>query len=138
MPTKVVHLCNKEAEIASMKTTLDLLSPHIQELIETNVGALRDAIASNHNMEMMKFEEVITHQKETNGRVTKVENELDKVYADMEYIRAKGREIISYQKLSRWIQSNPVKSIAIILVVLFFLSTIATLIDIKTTIALLK
>lgn len=138
MPTKVVHLCNKEAEIASMKTTLDLLSPHIQELIETNVGALRDAIASNHNMEMMKFEEVITHQKETNGRVTKVENELDKVYADMEYIRAKGREIISYQKLSRWIQLNPVKSIAIILVVLFFLSTIATLIDIKTTIALLK
>lgn len=137
MANKTIHVCNKEVEITAIKTTLDMFMPEIREILSMNNTALKAEIRSNHDMEMLKLEEVISHQKVTNGRVTALENTDEKIYENIELIKTKGREVIEYQKVARWIINNPGKSIMIIIAFLFMLAVVATAIDIKTMLNLL-
>lgn len=70
------------------------------------------------------LEDILKHQKETNGRVTKLED------TQRGYDRAMG-EVIANQMPVRWAKSHPAKAIGISLVVFTLFAIVAQNIDLE-------
>jgi len=122
--TKIVHACNKEAEISAIQTSLKLFIPQIKELMEANLDVVKEQIASNHRLQMLEFNVVKEKQDRTNGRVSELEREQG--------------EVVRHQKIIRLIYKYPVRSVAIILMALSFLVVLATWLDTRAILAYVK
>ena len=131
MPRAVTHSCNKEAEIASIQTTLDLLQPNMEKLMSANMSSIRAMIQANHDIEMLEFKEVKDRQDKTNGRVQQLE------VVQRGYDAALGK-VIHNQKIIRWAKKNPIKAIGVVLLINFILLYAAESVSIDTLISWIK
>jgi len=121
---RIVHACNKEAEISAIQTSLKLFIPQIKELMEANLDVVKEQIASNHRLQMLEFNDAKEKQVKISDRVMDLESEQ--------------REIVRHQKIIRLIYKYPVRSVAIILMALSFLVVLATWLDTRAILAYVK
>lgn len=128
---KVTHICNKEAEIASMETTMKLLGPNLESLINVNMSSIRAMIQANHDLEMLEFKGVKERQDKTNGRVEKLE------VIQRGYDKLAG-EIIHDISPIRWAKKHPVKAAGVLLLINLTLIYIAETLSIETIISWIK
>ena len=131
MPKTVMHICNKEADIAAIQTTLSLLEPNIEKVISANMSSVRAMMEANHDIQMLEFKAVKERQDRTNGRVVELER-TQRAYDTL------AGEIIHDISPLRWAKKHPIKATAIIVLLNFILIYVAEALSVETIISWIK
>ena len=102
-----------------------------REYLDAVVGGLKDVmearfdtVGERFNTVLNKQDEMISHQKITNGRVTNLEDQIECVQKNA--------------RLSAWVADNPVKALGILLVAVFVIVFVAEQLTLTDILGLMK
>jgi hypothetical protein len=125
----------------------------IKELFDVKLSALKAEVMSCNDITRvqmdkgfasmgLKLDEIIDHQKRTNGRVTELENiaegEKEYLLTRKEYYEDKFRDIENRTKLQEWVRAHPVKFIGGVLLTMAIVSVIADTLGIAAIVKVFK
>ena len=131
MTKTVTHICNKEAEISAIQTTLSLLEPNIEKVIKANMSSMRAILQANHDIQMLEFKAVKERQDRTNGRVEDLER------TQRSYDNLAG-EIIRNISPIIWVKKHPIKTVGVFLFLNLILIYVASTLSLETIISWIK
>jgi hypothetical protein len=131
-----LEFINKDRESVKELVNDKLTGIHAENMAQYDLVMAK--ITALHDVEMEQFKRITDRQDVANGRVTKLEIISENRNKELEGMKTVGREIIRYQKLTRWVANNPFKSLAIGLIVLFMMIVAASYIDAKMALDLMK
>lgn len=103
----------------------------LKELFEAHMKTLKAEIRAGNDMLSYKVDEVISHQKTTNGRVNCLEDRFDK-HDDCHH------DLESRLSLWLWIRRNPGWSIAILIVLIIVVPVVVDKVGFEGIIKLIK
>src|SRR3990167_3124918 len=101
-----------KSDIGNIKSTNEKLVRDILERIDLKFTGLKAEMIALHDIQCIKMDEMIRHQKETNGRVSENERNIRAFYS-------LSSEIIENQWLIRWVKKHPMKAILISLAIIW-------------------
>lgn len=111
-------------------------------VLQVEINKIFNTINKNHTVEMNSINQLLEFREENKERVealeVRVETRIKDTDKELTMIKEKGREIIQYQKLTRWIVNNPWKAVGIALFLFSTLLTLASVLELKTILDFMK
>lgn len=96
----------------------------LKELINAHMVGVRAELKSMGDMMNFRFDEVIKHQKETNGRVTRTEIKVDCLEKTT--------------TIQRWIRKNPKATVAFGVLFVLIISAVGDFLGLSTIVKIFK
>jgi hypothetical protein len=96
----------------------------LKEFINAHLTGIKAEIKATNDIMTLKFDEVISHQKTTNGRVTQLEREFDCLEKNT--------------VIQRWIKKNPKITAAIMVIFVLMVSAIGDVLGLSTIVKVFK
>lgn len=124
-----METCPMTGEISTLKQAYADLKPHITELMNANMTAVRGVMQANHDAVMEQFKAVTYRQDIANGRTKKLEERMEKVEETQGVIKSDLDGVVRNQKVVRWIQEHPLKAVAVGLITGFIFAEAASVLS---------
>jgi predicted nucleic acid-binding Zn-ribbon protein len=140
--TKIDVIMSRMTDVKELKVKEDELlkkeNEYMHQLLDDKFLVLSEKLEANHSVIFAQNQEMIAHQKITNGRVNKTEGQIESISRKLEEIRPQIDEVREYSRMMIWIKEHPVKAASFIFIVLLCMSEIVELIDITNLLKFIK
>lgn len=140
--SKVKTIMSRMNDVKDLKAKEDELlkkeNKYMHDLLDSKFLVLSEKLEANHAIIFAQNQEMISHQKITNGRVNKAEEHIEEMFGKMDELRPTIDELLGYSNFIRWMKKNPAKTVLIAASILFVISAAVDLIGFKSIIDYIK
>lgn len=140
--TKINTIMSDMTIVKDLKVKEDRLlkkeNEYMHALLDSKFLVLSEKLAANHDIIFAQNQEMISHQKITNGRVNKTEIQIEGISKKLEEIRPQIDEVREYSRMMIYIKDHPLKAASFIFIVLLCMAEIVELIDITNLLKFIK